>query len=88
MESKEEDIMFNGAQLHLIVNHLPIVGFVLFIPVILMAVFTRRSDYKRLALLAAAFLEELAEIPLNLLRGCKALCLSFGEVYFPVLSDF
>lgn len=60
MKSKEEDIMFNGAQLHLIVNHLPIIGFVLFVPVILMASFTKRSDYKRLALLAATFLGLLA----------------------------
>lgn len=52
--------MFNGAQLHLIVNHLPIIGFVLFIPVILMASFTHRSDYKRLALLAVSFLGLLA----------------------------
>ncbi|HET9241054.1 MAG TPA: hypothetical protein VFO10_27565 [Oligoflexus sp.] len=52
--------MFNGAQLHLIVNHLPIIGFVLFVPIILMASFTRRSDYKRLALLAAMFLGLLA----------------------------
>jgi hypothetical protein len=56
MDSKEELSMFNGAQLHLILNHLPIVGFVLFVPVILLACFTRRSDYKRMALLAATFL--------------------------------
>lgn len=52
--------MFNGAQLHLIVNHLPIVGFVIFVPVILMACITKRSDYKRMALLAATFLGFLA----------------------------
>jgi hypothetical protein len=52
--------MFNGAQLHLIVNHLPIIGFVLFVPIILMACFTGRSDYKRLALLAVTFLGLLA----------------------------
>ena len=60
MLTKEDIIMFNGAQLHLIVNHLPIIGFVLFIPVILLAAFTRRSDYKRLALLAATFIGLLA----------------------------
>jgi hypothetical protein len=56
MDSKEDIIMFNGAQLHLILNHLPIVGFVLFVPVILLACFSRRSDYKRMALLAATLL--------------------------------
>lgn len=48
--------MINGAQLHLILNHLPIIGFVLFIPVIGMACITKRSDYKRMALLAATIL--------------------------------
>jgi hypothetical protein len=53
---KEDYIMFNGAQLHLIVNHLPIIGFVLFVPVIVMACITHRADYKRMALLAATCL--------------------------------
>jgi hypothetical protein len=60
MDSKEDIIMINGAQLHLIVNHLPIIGFVLFVPVILLACLTKRSDYKRLALLAATVLGLLA----------------------------
>lgn len=45
--------MFTGPQLHLILNHLPIVGFVLMTPLLILAIFSQRSEYKRLALLGA-----------------------------------
>lgn len=46
--------MFNGPQLHLLLNHFPIVGFFLLIPLLLLTLITRRNDYKRLALLATS----------------------------------
>ena len=43
--------MFTGPQLHLMLNHLPIVGFFLMLPVLMFALWTQKVDYKRVALL-------------------------------------
>ena len=46
--------MFTGPQLHLMLNHLPIVGFFLMLPVLMFALWTQKVDYKRVALLGVS----------------------------------
>lgn len=48
--------MLNGPQLHLMLNHLPIVGFILLSPIMILVSMIKKSEYKRLALLATVIL--------------------------------
>ncbi len=52
--------MFTGPQLHLMLNHVPIVGFFLMLPVLILTFFTKRVDYKRFALLGVIVIGLLA----------------------------
>lgn len=44
-------MVFNGAQFHLIMNHLPVVGFLGLVPALLFAVLTSSVDIKRFILM-------------------------------------
>jgi hypothetical protein len=52
--------MFTGPQLHLMLNHVPIVGFFLMLPVLILTLLTKRVDYKRTALLGVSVIGLLA----------------------------
>jgi len=45
-------MVFNGAQFHLLVNHLPVVGFILVTLALLFAIFVESVDIKRFVLLS------------------------------------
>ena len=54
--------MFNGPQIHLVLNHLPVVGFILMTPLVLLATIRCASEYRRLALMGV-FLVSLLSLP-------------------------
>jgi hypothetical protein len=52
--------MFTGPQLHLMLNHVPIIGFFLMLPVLFLTLLSKRVDYKRIALLGVSVIGLLA----------------------------
>ncbi len=52
--------MFNTPQFHLVLNHFPIVGFILMVPIMIIVSIIKSVEYKRLALLGVAVVGLLA----------------------------
>lgn len=50
----------NGAQLHLALNHLPVVGFILILPLVIIVSIFRKQEYRKLALVGTLLVGLLA----------------------------